>query len=64
MDVNDLTLEEKCFECAGTGSTYDGACPACHGRRYVPTDFGQAGLNMIYRHLQIEEKDEPNGPGY
>jgi hypothetical protein len=64
MDDNHVTLEEKCFECAGSGSSIAGPCPACHGRRYVPTDFGQAVLNMIHRHFQIEEKDEFDGPGY
>jgi hypothetical protein len=64
MDENYLTLEKTCFECSGSGSSYDGPCPAYHGRRYVPTDFGQAVLNMIYRHLRVEEDDEFNGPGY
>ena len=64
MDDNHMTLEEKCFECAGSGLSYAGPCPACRGRRYVPTDFGQTVLNMIYRHLQIEEKDEFDGRGY
>jgi hypothetical protein len=64
MDENHMTLEEKCFECGGRGLSIAGPCPACHGRRYVPTDFGQAVLNMIHRHFQIEEKDEFDGPGY
>jgi len=49
MDENSLTLEEKCFECSGSGRSYGSRCPACHGRHFVPTDFGQAVLNMIYR---------------
>ena len=63
MDENSLTLEQKCFECSGRGTTYGSPCPACHGRRFVPTDFGQAVLNMIHRHLRIEEDDEYDGPG-
>lgn len=51
----DLKLEEKCPECDGTGVEYGSRCPNCHGKRYVPTEFGNA-VN-IQRLARFERSD-------
>jgi hypothetical protein len=54
MDVKDLILEEKCEACEGSGRSYEEACPACRGHRYVPTELGDRILALLSRHFPVE----------
>lgn len=50
-------LETKCRNCDGRGhsDTYD-KCRECGGTGWVVTDFGEAVLSFIRRHLTIEAR--------
>ena len=47
-------LERECPVC--NGRPYRGKCSHCDGHGLVPTDFGQAVLNLVARHLPAVDR--------
>lgn len=48
-----LALEVTCPECTGRGAVDGDTCSQCAGTHYVPTDLGEAVLDLVRRHLRI-----------
>jgi len=64
LEFGDLPpLQEPCYSC------WQGdPCPQCGNGRIVPTDFGQAVLDLVARHLyarlgdgKLKQKQNPEG---
>lgn len=55
MDAN-ITLEEKCKTCDGTGIYYKDRCPDCEGEGSVVTEVGAEILDFVLRRVRLGQR--------
>jgi hypothetical protein len=59
LEPRDIDLEKFCFRCKGLGLVAPSEpCGHCGGTGRVLTDFGQAILDLIARHVLRETRTE------
>jgi DnaJ-class molecular chaperone len=54
-DLIGFALDRVCEYCDGDT---DGPCSKCDGRGTVPTEFGQAIINLVAKYLPRNSSDE------